>query len=113
MWPIGLQNKTLQPVFRDSALLCSPITACYQPAGSLDCSKNYLFAILKFLLLPQSPRKTCSGRYRLVLKEKLREVKMVRILGQPFIVFYRFQFANSPPETQRSSLLKMTAHIQS
>lgn len=84
---------------RASALPCFPHhPLCYQPADFCDRSKNYLNTILKFLPLPQHPKKMCSGRYRLVLKQKLRELKMVRILGKPSVVFYRLQVASTHPE---------------
>lgn len=33
-----------------------------------------------------------------MLKKQLREVKMVRILGHPSVVFYRLQVASTHPE---------------
>lgn len=78
--------------------MLSPRHLHHQPAGYSDCSKNYLTANLKFLPLPQSPKKTRSGRHRLVVKQNPREGKTTRILGQPSVVFYRLQVESIYPE---------------
>jgi len=99
----------------DLQSLCSAMLSHHhlhhQPPGCSDCSKNDPAAIFKLLPLPQTPKKRCSGGYRLVLKQKLREVKMAR--GTTLHNVLQIPGCKHSSRTQRSSLLKTTAHTQS
>lgn len=114
VWPVGLQNETLQLIFRLSALPCSPITISItrlQPA--LTAAKKWPHCYLKVSALAPEPWKDTFRQVQAGVEAEAEGSEDGEDPGTTLHSVLQTLDCKHSSRTQKSSLLKMTAYVQS